>query len=71
MNDDYIMACIEFAKGELLACADDAEIQYKNIRKKARVDAWQEIEDWAISNGFILIAERAKYLKNSASHVDT
>ncbi len=48
---------------------DEAAAELAQLRASldaARIQAWQEIEDWARSNGFVLIAERAGYLKNAA-----
>ena len=59
MNDNNILACIEYAKQSNLACADEAMEDYTNIKRQA----WQEIEDWARSAGFVLVAERAGYIK--------
>lgn len=61
MNDDNILACIEYAKQNNLACADEALADYINLKR----DAWQDIEDWALSAGFVLIAERARYMKSA------
>jgi flagellar motility protein MotE (MotC chaperone) len=43
----------------------ELKARIEKLEAVAEVKAWQEIEDWAMSNGFVLIAERAKYIKNS------
>jgi hypothetical protein len=65
MNDNNILACIEYAKENNLACADEALEDYENIKRQT----WQEIEDWARSAGFVLIAERASYMKAAQQSV--
>jgi hypothetical protein len=60
-------ALIDAKMNELAEC----KAQLTALRAAAehtREQAWQEIEDWAMNAGFVLVAERARYMKNAAAH---